>query len=173
MKPTAQDKKVVNELLNWLNRQFPGSKARIERNMVKQSQLGSTLFDDLDFNADLYASAATPQIYSGNATGNGGVVNESNSWLADTVNSISEAAKTVLPAYTNYKLQKDAYEIQMQRAKRGQEPLDLSRYGAAPVRVQVAPPPGYFTPDINDDTKNTLMIGAGLVALLFLINKAG
>lgn len=78
---------------------------------------------------------------------------------------ILDAATKILPAYQQYKMQSQIIDLQINRAKRGEPPLNVEQYGAPPVRVQVAPA---FTGTLSPTVKTGLWIGAGLFALLLL-----
>lgn len=175
----------IESFLNWADSVFPGSKrrilttARVNRKSynVLISQDGSdgnlgTFPDDLfnfgePFPQVPYAQGQTPPIVSQN----------DNEWFDKTLTTILEATAKVIPAYTNYNLQKDAYKIQMERAKQGQEPIDLSRYGTMPIRIQheidLEKQRQALTQQfsLDDQTKNTLMIGAGIIGTIFILPK--
>lgn len=173
----------IKSFLNWADSVFPGSKRRIlttakvnKKTYDALTQQGNSdgnlgVFpDDLfNFGEPLpqvpYAHGQTPPITPQN-----------NDWFDKTLTTILDASAKIIPAYTNYNLQKDAYKLQMERAKQGQEPIDLSKYGTMPVRIQHGIDPATYQQvpvamGIDDEMKNTLMIGGGIIAAIFLLPK--
>ena len=172
--------------LDWNEKMFPGSKKKIlvTANVGKKSydainiaaegesnNLGIFPDDLFSFNGEVtvpYAlPAATPPI----------APTEQPNWFENTLTTILDASAKVVPAYTNYKLQKDAYKIQLERAKQGQEPIDMSRYGTMPIRVQhevdLERQRQALTQqfEMDEKTKNALMIGGGIIAAIFVLPK--
>lgn len=170
----------IESFLDWADSVFPGSKrrilttAKVNRNayntLVTQDGLGS-------FPDDLFNFGPTPQVpYAHGQTPPIAAPAADDAWFDKTLTTILEASAKVIPAYTNYNLQKDAYKIQMERAKQGQEPIDLSRYGTMPVRIQHGIDPATYQQvpiamGMDDQTKNTLMIGAGIIGAIFILPK--
>lgn len=150
----------VNSFLDWADQTFPGSKNKI----LAASNINQNLLDGLGSNG------ATPPIV-GPLTpppGQSGI-----NWWDKTLTTVLDTASKIIPAYTNYNLQKDAYKIQLERAKQGQQPLDLSQYGTMPVRIQHGIDPGQLPAQMgmDDKTKNALMIGGGIIAAIFILPK--
>lgn len=71
-------------------------------------------------------------------------------------------------SFTQYKAQKDILKTQMDRAKKGQPPLNTSQYGMPPIRVETGVSPE-IRKEIGGTLKTSLMIGGGLVGLTLLI----
>ncbi len=79
------------------------------------------------------------------------------------------AASQIGTAYFQTKVQKETTDIQIERAKQGLPPLDLTKYGPAPVTVQ-----HQITGSMSPQTKMLLWVGAGLLAAFVfwpIINK--
>jgi len=79
------------------------------------------------------------------------------------------AASQIATGYFQSKVQKETTDIQIERAKKGLPPLDLTKYGPAPVTVQ-----HQITGSMSPQTKTLLWVGAGLLAAFVLwpiINK--
>lgn len=172
----------LNSFLNWVDKTFPGSKrkilatAKIDQGTRNQlSGLGVFPTDFFNIGTPVapqvpYAYPATPPIAP--------VTDNADNWFEKTLTSVLDATAKVIPAYTNYNLQKDAYKLQMERAKQGKEPIDLSQYGTMPVRIQHGIDPSTFNREaiiaemeMDQETKNALMIGGGIIAAIFLLPK--
>jgi len=80
---------------------------------------------------------------------------------------IIDAAQKILPAYAQYKTQKEIVDLQIDRAKSGQPPLDVSQYTAPPITVQHQLGP--VSQAISPQTKTMLWIGARLIGALILL----
>lgn len=127
--------KAAFDLLNWLESQFPGSKAEI---LAK--------IDAPDMGQTEPAAAAEP-------------------WYKQAI----DAASQIATGYFQSKVQKETTDIQIERARQGLPPLDLTKYGPAPVTVQ-----HQITGAMSPQTKTLLWVGAGILAavVLFpLLNK--
>lgn len=85
---------------------------------------------------------------------------ELSGWADSLASTVTNVANAVLPVYTQKKL----LDIQIQRAKAGQAPLDTSAYNSvqdsAAMRVGLA-----------SDTRNTLFILGGLAVAALLVFK--
>lgn len=153
---TAEREKSLNQFLDWLNIKFPGSKRKI----LSRANLKVTFLAGLGQGEEF---EGPPSFLMEQPA-------ETN-WFADTFDKVIEATASIIPAYTNYELQKSAYEIQLERAKTGQAPLDLSKYGTMPIRVEHGVDYRTAIPPMTEDTKNTLMIGGGIILALFLMGR--
>jgi hypothetical protein len=69
---------------------------------------------------------------------------------------VIDAAGQVAATYFQGKVQKETTDLQIERARLGLPPLDLSKYGAAPVTTQV---------DIKMSPQTKMMIWAGVAVL--------
>ena len=120
--------KAAQDLLNWLEKQYPGSKQKVV------ALIGAPGLGQVD-------------VSSGEAP-----------WYTKAI----EAAGQVATTYFQSKIQKETTDLQIQRARDGLPPLDLSLYGAAPVTTQV---------DIKMSPQTKMMIWAGVavVAAIFLV----
>ncbi len=165
---------IVNKYLAWLDRTFPGAKEKITSRLKMGNGLGAA--------SNLFSTDFVPSVWEGSvpfgypvSPTQGSYVPGSaiatpvanDNWLTSTIESITSMANEILPAYANWDMQKDAYKIQMERAKQGKEPLDMSRYAPA-VKLQHGID---LRNTFDQKTKNNLMIGAGILASIFLLPR--
>jgi len=80
-----------------------------------------------------------------------------------------DAASKIVPVYVQGKTQMELVKAQIDRAKQGQPPLDLTKYSAPPVVVQHEFAPNAISNQISPQTKTLLFIGAGLLAALIIL----
>ena len=80
---------------------------------------------------------------------------------------VLDAAQQIIPAYAQYKTQKEIVDLQMTRARAGLPPIDASMYTAPPVRVQYDA--SNIVQSISPQTKTLLWVGGGLIAAIFLL----
>jgi len=80
-----------------------------------------------------------------------------------------DAATKIVPVYVQGKTQMELVKAQIDRAKQGQPPLDLTKYSAPPVVVQHEFAPNAISNQISPQTKTLLFIGAGLLAALIIL----
>ena len=120
--------KAAQDLLNWLEAQYPGSKQKVI------ALIGAPGMGQVDVSA-------------GDAP-----------WYSKVIDAAGQVATT----YFQSKIQKETTDLQIERARQGLPPLDLSLYGAAPVTTQV---------DIKMSPQTKMMIWAGVavVAAIFLV----
>lgn len=95
--------KAAQDLLNWMEQQFPGSKQKIVA-LVGVPGLGQV------------------EVGTGEAP-----------WYSKVIDAAGQVATT----YFQSKVQKETTDLQIERARQGLPPLDLSLYGAAPVTTQI------------------------------------
>lgn len=161
----TEKQKNLDRFLNWVNKQFPGSKNEILARAgvtltfpTFPNYLSSLGQDESSayFVGPPSALAPTPQPTE-------------ESWT-DIFGKIADAAKTIVPAYANYEMQKDNYNIQLERAKAGLPPLDLSQT-APQIRVQHAVDYEALKREMEPDTENLLWIGAAIIGGLLLIGN--
>lgn len=102
--------------------------------------------------------------------------NSSENWW----DGVIDFAKEAVPAYLQYEQQQKWADIQLERAKQGQPPIDAQRYTAPPVAVQVSLPPGEYRRAVQEasagigfdqDTMMQLGIGAAIVGGLYFLSK--
>jgi len=110
--------KAAQDLLNWMDREFPGSKQKIIET-VGPPTMG--------------ASDDTP-------------------WYSKVIDAAGQVATT----YFQSKVQKETTDLQIERARQGLPPLDLSQYGAAPVTTQI---------DFKMSPQTKMLIWAGVAIL--------
>lgn len=164
----TEKQKNLDRFLNWINRQFPGAKNEIlaRSGVTLTFPTISTISNHLNalgqdessayFVGPPSALAPTPQPTE-------------ESWT-DVFSKIVDAAKTVVPAYGNYEMQKKNYEIQLERAKAGLPPLDLEQYAPA-IRVQHAVDYAALGKEIKPNTESLLWIGAAIIGGLFILGN--
>lgn len=102
--------KDIDDWLNVLNREFPGSKQRIIAAALQGDGMGQETAD-------------VPWWEK----------------ISNVAGSIGDAAAKILPAYQNYRMQDAIIDQQIDRAKTGLPPVDASLYVAPPIRVEVGP----------------------------------
>jgi len=124
----ADKHRAAQDLLNWMDREFPGSKEKILKT-VGSPGMGQA--ETTTANAPWYSK-------------------------------IIEAAGQVGNAYYQSKIQKETADIQISRAQQGLPPLDLSKYGPAPITTEVAV-------KMSPQTKTMLWVGGGLLAAIILL----
>jgi len=73
-----------------------------------------------------------------------------------------EAAGQVANTYFQGKVQKETTDLQIERARQGLPPLDLSQYGAAPITTQV-------DVKMSPQVKTMIWVGGGLLAAIILL----
>ena len=147
------NRKSFNLYLNYLEKNFPGIKLKVA-SALNTNGLGSLNENDFDF-----VGPPVPASYG-----------EEQSWYDKAFDFIGKA----LPAYLTYDIQKETADIQMERAKQGLPPIDMSRYGAAPVTVRHQVDPASFTQAIDPQTKQMLWIGGlGILGLLLWPRLSG
>lgn len=118
--------------------------------MTTWNQSDMASFTDLDFNSSPYASqleAALPNI--GNLVE--GQSQPGESWI-DTLTRM-------LPGLVATYQQKQILSVQMDRARQGLPPLDMSQYGMG-VNIGLSP-----------QTLNTLLLAAGGIALVLMLKR--
>jgi hypothetical protein len=81
---------------------------------------------------------------------------ETSTGNAPWYSKVIDAAGQVATTYFQGKVQKETTDLQIERARQGLPPLDLSLYGAAPVTTQV---------DIKMSPQTKMMIWAGVAVL--------
>ena len=120
--------KVAQDLLNWLEKQYPGSKQKVIA-LIGAPGMGQV------------------EVSGGEAP-----------WYSKVIDAAGQVATT----YFQSQIQKETTDLQIERARQGLPPLDLSLYGAAPVTTQV---------DIKMSPQTKMMIWAGVavVAAIFLV----
>jgi hypothetical protein len=120
--------KAAQDLLNWMESQFPGSKQKVIA-LVGASELGQV------------------EVSAGEAP-----------WYSKVIDAAGQVATT----YFQSKVQKETTDLQIERARQGLPPLDLSLYGAAPVTTQID-----FK--MSPQTKMLIWAGVAVVAAIFLV----
>ena len=120
--------KAAQDLLNWLEAQYPGSKQKVI------ALIGAPGMGQVDVSA-------------GDAP-----------WYSKVIDAAGQVATT----YFQSKVQKETTDLQIERARQGLPPLDLSLYGAAPVTTQID-----FK--MSPQTKMFVWAGVAVVAAIFLI----
>lgn len=126
---TAKEKAAF-DLLDWLESQFPGSKAEILAK-IDAPNMGQA------------ETVAAPE-----------------PWYKQAI----DAASQIATGYFQSKVQKETTDIQIERARQGLPPLDLTKYGPAPVTVQHQIGTG-----LSPQTKTMLWVGAGILAAVVLL----
>lgn len=160
MKTNIDQMTALNLFLDWTDTQFPGSKSRI----LKQAGIETDMLGGLGAGHSTYTGPMSPG-WTFPTTPAPGV---SGNWFNTVLDKVTTVATQIVPTYINYNLQKDAYKIQLERAKQGQAPLDMSRYGAAPIRVAHSADTSAITQGIDEDM---LWIAGGIIASLFILPK--
>lgn len=133
--------KAVAAFLNWADQRAPG----IKQEIIRAANVGPSNMGALGQDNTATDTAGAP-------------------WYT----KIIDAAEKIIPTVYQYKTQKKVWDLQMQRAKQGQEPLDVSQYTAPPIRVQVEPTATSF--EIAPETKRMLWIGGAVVGGLILFS---
>lgn len=158
----------VAAFLDWADKRVPGIKRRIIKRAKQQASNRNNLaaLNQSEFDMPLVFPSgdfATETSSTFDESGGGG---GDNGWL----DNIIGAAEKIIPTVYQYKTQKEVWDLQMERARQGQEPLDVSQYSAPPVRVQVEPSPMAF--EMDPETKQMLttggLIAGGLLLWVFL-----
>ncbi len=116
--------KAAQDLLNWMEREFPGSKQKIIET-VGPPTMGAS--DDVP-------------------------------WYSKVIDAAGQVATT----YFQSKVQKETTDLQIERARQGLPPLDLSQYGAAPITTQVA-----FK--MSPQTKMLIWAGVAILGAVILL----
>ncbi|MES9855938.1 MAG: hypothetical protein ABW166_04950 [Sedimenticola sp.] len=83
---------------------------------------------------------------------------------------IIDAASVIVPGYFNYSLQKRLIDVQLERARQGQAPLD-ERYFKSSSNLGPTIKHQIDT-GISDDTKNILVFGGLGLAAFYLLSNA-
>ncbi len=113
--------KAAQELLNWMEQQYPGSKQKV------LETVGAPTLGAADTAGDV-------------------------PWYSKIIDAAGQVATT----YFQSKVQKETTDLQIERARQGLPPLDLSRYGAAPITTQV---------DFKMSPQTKMLIWAGVAIL--------
>ena len=87
-------------------------------------------------------------------------VAESETWWQKVLN----AAPNVFATWLQTKQQKDVAKLQLDRARQGLAPLDVSQYAPPPITVQHE----VTTATMSPETKSWLITGAVVLGLVFL-----
>lgn len=128
---------------------------------VGQSELSWTPLDSEDYDAGYFQAYGTlPDTYPTSVyTGSGG-----DSFNLPDLNKLYDFAARAGSTVLDFYQQKELNDINLERAKRGQAPLDVQMYKAqAAPRVNVALAP--------DQEKLLIYGGIGLLAIMFLSRK--
>lgn len=150
MKPTRRTFKL---LLKDLEKNFPGITKKLSFHMSSSNNLSGMGQNDSAFD---FVGPPAPPDYA--------TPQQETAWYDKAFNFLTQA----VPAYFTYETQKDVAKIQIERAKQGLPPIDMTRYGAAPITVRHQVDPGGA---MSPETKNMLWIGGGIIAAIFLLPK--